>query len=61
MGIASCYSDSRAHRPGFDISDRPTLYFLAPLSAAGSRCLNLIIGKEFAELVRRVLGKGKEY
>ncbi len=37
MGIASCYSDSRPHRPGFDISDRPTLYFLAPLSAAGSR------------------------
>ncbi len=37
MGIASCYSYSRPHRPGFDISDRPTLYFLAPLSAAGSR------------------------
>lgn len=61
MGTASCYSDPRAHRPGFDISDCPTLYFLAPLRAAGSRALNLIIGKEFAELVRRVLGKGKEY
>jgi hypothetical protein len=61
MGIASCYSDPRTHRPRFDISDRPTVYYSTPLSAAGSRCLNLIIGKEFAELVRRVLGKGKEY
>ena len=61
MGTASGDSHPRAHRAGFDISDSPTVYFLAPLRAVGSRSLNLIIGKEFGELVRRVLGKGKEY
>ena len=61
MGTASCYSDNCADRPGFDLSDSQTIYYPTPLSATGSRYLNLIIGKEFAELVRRVLENGNEY
>jgi len=40
MGTASSDSDPSADRAGFDISDRPILYFLTPLIAAGSRSSN---------------------
>lgn len=58
MGTASSDSDPSADRPGFDISDSQTVYYSTPLSAAGSRSLNLIIGKDCGELVRKVVGKG---